>query len=233
MTAEEALAQINSEVGKLFAALGPVAEGFARVAGMSGRIVREDLIDVRGVISDVLGDHPDFVAGCGVVPTPHLLDDSPYWMEWFWSVPDREPEALRVNLEPLAPDFFDYTTADWFVTPMRTRQRHIAGPYVDYVCTNEYATTLAVPVEVSGEFVGIAALDVTISGWERRILPVLHAIGEPVTLTNSAGRVVASTSPLRSPGQRLDLRGDAVLGSTSFGWHLLTDANALAPQLAP
>ena len=222
MTGERELARISSEVGKLFAALQPVAEGFGRIAGISGRIVREDLVDVRGAISDVLGAYPDFVAGCGVIPIQGLLDDSPYWMEWFWSVPDREPEALRVNLEPLAPDFFDYTTADWFVTPERTRKRHIAGPYVDYVCTNEYATTLALPVEVRGEFVGIVALDVTVSGWERRILPVLRAIGAPVTLANASGRVIASTSPGRSPGGRLDAAANARgMGTTSFGWQLI------------
>jgi hypothetical protein len=224
VSAAEALGQINAGVEKLFAALGPVAAGFGRVAGISGRIVREDLVDVRGAISDVLAEHAGMVAGCGVIPSPNLLEDAPYWMEWFWAVPDREPEALRVNLEPLAPDFFDYTTADWFVTPERTRQRHIAGPYVDYVCTNEYATTLAVPVEARGEFVGIAALDVTVSSWERRILPALRSVGEPVTLTTSSGRVIASTSVLVTPGQRLDLDGAETAGSTAFGWQLVRDA---------
>jgi hypothetical protein len=231
VTPEEALAQVGSEVGRLFAGLGPVATGFARVAGIGGRIVREDLVDVRGEISDVLAGHPGFVAGCGVVPALGLLDDAPYWMEWYWSVPGRDPEALRVNLEPLAPDFFDYTTADWFVTPMTTRRRHIAGPYVDYVCTNEYATTLAVPVEARGELVGIVALDVTISAWERRILPLLGALGEPVTLANASGRVIVSTSAERMPGERIELvGGDALLGTTAFGWQLVSEALLLATR---
>lgn len=231
MTAERALAEINAEVEQLFSALASVAAGFARVAGISDRVVREDLLDVRGAIADVLTEHVGFVAGCGIIPAPDLLVDAPYWMEWFWSVPDREPEALRVNLEPLAPDFFDYRTADWFVTPLRTGQRHIAGPYVDYICTNEYATTLAVPVEASGKFVGIAALDVTVSGWERRILPILTGIREAVTLTNSSGRVIISTSPEVSPGHRLDLRGGAtVVGSTTCGWKLVRDADVAATR---
>jgi hypothetical protein len=231
VTAEQALAQIDGEVAQLFTALGPVAAGFGRVASLAGPIVRDDLLDVRGAISDVLGAHPSFVAGCGVVPAPDLLADAPYWMEWFWSVPDRDPEALRVNLEPAAPDFFDYTTADWFVTPQRTGQRHIAGPYVDYVCTNEYATTLALPVQARGEFVGIVALDVTVSGWERRILPALRAIGDPVTLTNASGRVIASTSALRSPGRRIDASdGARLIGSTAVGWRLLREEPAGTPH---
>jgi hypothetical protein len=226
VTVEQALGRIDEEVSRLFAALKPVAAGFGRVASLAGPIVRDDLLDVRGAISDVLRAHAGFVAGCGVVPAPNLLADAPYWMEWFWSVPDRDPEALRVNLEPVAPDFFDYTTADWFVTPQRTRHRHIAGPYVDYVCTNEYATTLALPVEARGEFVGIVALDVTVSGWERRILPGLRAIDEPVTLTNASGRVIASTSALRSPGRRIGANDDAQeIGSTEVGWRLLRDTS--------
>lgn len=225
MTAEKALAHIDGEVAKLFAALKPLAAGFARIAAISGPIVREDLLDVRGAIADVLGSNPGLVGGCGVVPAPNLLADAPYWMEWFWPVPDREPEALRVNLEPLAPDFFDYTTADWFVTPQRTRERHIAGPYVDYVCTNEYATTLALPVEVRGEFVGIVALDVTVTGWEPRILPALRSIGEPVTLTNATGRVIASTSARRSPGRRIESVDADLLGSTAVGWRLVRDSD--------
>ena len=227
MTPEQVLAQIDGEVARLFAALGPVAAGFGRVASLSGPIVRDDLLDVRGAISDVLRAHPEFVAGCGVVPAPDLLEDAPYWMEWFWSVPNRDPEALRVNLEPMAPDFFDYTTADWFVTPERTGKRHIAGPFVDYVCTNEYATTLALPVEALGRFVGIVALDVTVSGWERRLLPALRRMGEPVTLTNASGRIIASTSALRSPGRRIEATESVeLIGSTSAGWQLVRDAPA-------
>jgi hypothetical protein len=226
VTPEQALAHIDNEVATLFAALRPVAAGFGRIASLSGPIVRDDLLDVRGAISDVLGANSGLVAGCGVVPAHNLLSDAPYWMEWFWSVPDREPEALRVNLEPLAPDFFDYTTADWFVTPQRTRQPHIAGPYVDYVCTNEYATTLALPVDARGDFVGIVALDVTVTGWEPRILPALRSIGAPVTLTNATGRVIASTSSRRSPGQRIEAKNDAdLLGATAVGWRLVRDTD--------
>jgi hypothetical protein len=228
MSVESAIAEIGSEVEALFEALRPVADGFARVAGLGGVLVREDLLDVRGAISDVFAAHAGFIAGCGVIPIPHLLGDAPYWMEWFFSVQGREPEALRVNLEPNAPDFFDYTAADWFVTPLRERQRHVAGPYVDYVCTNEYATTLALPVDVRGEFVGIAALDVTVTGWESRILPLLRGIAEPMTLTNARGRVIATTSAFLSPGQRVDLSGGVdIAGSTDFGWQLVEDATIL------
>lgn len=228
--ARDALARIGDEVDALFGALAPLADEFAGIASASGQLpgpglrplTREGLADLRGTIADILATHRGFAAGCGVIPAAGLLEDAQYWMEWWWTSAGREPEPLRVNLEPLAPDFFDYTTADWFVTPEHTLARHIAGPYVDYVCTNEYATTLALPVVVDDAFVGIAALDVTVAAWEERFVPLLRTVPGTATLTNTGGRVIASSSPAVVPGQRLDLADrDAVLGSTAFGWHLV------------
>jgi hypothetical protein len=68
---------------------------------------------------------------------------------------------------------------------------------------------------------------VTVSGWERRILPALRSIGDPVTLTNASGRVIASTSALRSPGRRIDASdGARLIGSTAVGWRLLREEPA-------
>jgi hypothetical protein len=50
-------------------------------------------------------------------------------------------KALRVNLDPAAPDFYDYTTADWYATTLRTLEPRMSGPYVDYACTSQYAVT--------------------------------------------------------------------------------------------
>ena len=147
-----------------------------------------------------------------------------YWMEWWWAVPDHDPEALRANLEPSAPDFFDYTTADWYVTPERTGKRHVAGPYVDYVCTNEYAMTLAQPVRAGTRFVGVAALDVSVAGFETRVLPALRTLGAAATLVNGSGRVIASTSPEAWPGQRASESAGRVIGDAStYGWRILAD----------
>lgn len=214
----DALAAITTNLDELFAKLGPVAAGFARVAGLS-QPGREDLIDFRGEIADVIAT-PGLISGAGVIVAPDLLTNAQYWMEWWWAVPDRDPETLRVNLEPSAPDFFDYTTADWYVTPERTGKRHIAGPYVDYVCSNEYAMTFAQPVRAGGKFVGVAALDVTVAGFEALALPALEALGEPATLVNGSGRVITSTSSDVWPGQRLADQ-DAAGEASPFGWRIV------------
>lgn len=217
--ARDALAGVTAELDSLFAMLGPVATGFARIAGLNAP-ASEDLIDLRGAISDVI-QTPGLVGGAGVIVAPGLLANAEYWMEWWWAVPDREPETLRANLEPSAPDFFDYATADWYATPESTGARHVAGPYVDYVCTNEYAMTLAQPVRAVGRFVGVAALDVSVSGFETLVLPALRSLESPATLTNATGRVIASTAERVWPGQRIAPAAGSPIGHPSpFGWQL-------------
>lgn len=222
--AHVALDAITSEFEQLYRLLAPVVSGFARVAGHA-QPVHEDLIDFRGAISDVIaGD--ELVGGAGVIVAPGVLADSQYWMEWWWRVPEHDPEALRVSLEPSAPDFFDYTTADWYVTPEHTGARHIAGPYVDYVCTNEYAVTLAQPVRATDRFVGVAALDVRVSGLEKFVLPLLTVLPGSATLVNGAGRVIVSTSPSVWPGQRVSaLAGEPATDASVFGWRIFGDAD--------
>ena len=115
-----------------------------------------------------------------------------------------------------APDFFDYTTAEWFMTPSQTAARHVAGPYVDYACTNEYALTAVVPVHLDGRLVGLAAADVPVARLERQVLPALQALAQPMALVNSAGRVVAAASPHLFPGLLLP-RGEHCVTLTDGG----------------
>ncbi|TAM68214.1 MAG: hypothetical protein EPN48_12105 [Microbacteriaceae bacterium] len=220
----DALTRITVQLESLFALLGPVASGFARVAGLE-QPLRADLIDLRGAIADVV-QSPGPVLGAGVIVTPGILADARHWMEWWWAVPHRDPEALRVNLEPTAPDFFDYTSAEWYAIPERTGNRHVAGPYVDYVCRTEYAFTLAQPVRVSGSFVGVAALDISASRFERHVLPALSSLPSAATLVNAAGRVIASTSPHVWPGQRVPASaGERHCEGSVFGWQIFGAAD--------
>jgi hypothetical protein len=216
--ASAVLGQITTKLESLFALLGPVVSGFERMAALE-QPAREDMIDLRGAIADVIAG-PGLVNGSGVIVAPGLLSDAPYWMEWWWATP-KEPEALRLNLEPSAPDFFDYTTAEWYAMPEHTGARHIAGPYVDYACRNDYALTLAQPVGVAGRFVGVAALDITASSLEYWVLPMLASLAGTTTLVNAAGRVIVSTSAAIWPGQRVATSTGEPLGEPSrFGWQL-------------
>ena len=107
-------------------------------------------------------------------------------------------------------EHIDYSELEWFRVPMETGRGHVAGPYVDYLCSDEYTITIAAPVHIDGDFVGVAGLDLLIDSVERQLLPKLAELGDKVTLVNSVGRVVISTDPRHATG-------DAVRGGTLAG----------------
>lgn len=217
----EVLRRITGEFVQIFTSLEPLAASFVDVVAGPVSDHPETLTTVREVAFDVLERHQGLVAGAGVVAAPDTMPGSRYWLQWWWTRTSGEPEALRVNLDPAAPDFFDYTGADWYQTPMRTSARHVAGPYVDYACTNEYALTVVLPVSIDGQVAGVAAADVLVSSLERRLLPALLTLSRPAVLLNSGGRVIASSSPEFASGMRVPLPAAAPERRPPIDWHLL------------
>ena len=208
------LATVAEEFDRIYAELVPIGARFATLTDRYDRITREQLATLRPMLFAMLATHRELVAGTGVFTVPGLLADADHWLEWWWTRPSGSPEALRVNLDPAAPDFFDYTTADWYATPLATSQRHVAGPYVDYACTNQYALTVALPIGARRGLVGIAAADVLITRLEERVLPTLRNLQHPAVLVNSRGRVVVSSSPDYAPGELL-VDGSVPAGATA------------------
>jgi hypothetical protein len=194
------LAHVAREFGEVFDSLEAIRTHFAALAGGPEPVVREGLAVLRPEIFDLLNRHRRLVVGAGVVTAAGLLADAEHWLEWWWSPSSGTPVRLRVNLDPAAPDFFDCAAADWFAVPRRTAAPYVAGPHVDYACTNEYALTLALPVMVSGAFAGVAAADVPVSRLEESVLPHLVALSPSSVLVNGDGRVVASAAPDYAPG---------------------------------
>ncbi|RCG33035.1 hypothetical protein DQ384_00870 [Sphaerisporangium album] len=167
------------------------AECVAR-ARLRGRDpVRADLAALRPLLSGHLGA---LIAGIGFIAAPALLADAPWYLEWWQDRPGGAPVQLLRDLDPASSAFYDYTHWDWFAGPRSGAERTVCGPYVDYLCTDEYGLTLAVPVLVNGAFVGVAAADVLVRSLEGTLAPVLRGIGAPALLVNASGRVVASTT---------------------------------------
>jgi DNA-binding FadR family transcriptional regulator len=193
------LEDVAEELEGVFAGLEELGARFAELAAGGAR--REDLSPLRAPILALIEAHAGLVTGAGVITAPGLLADAPYWLEWWWTGARAGPEALRVNLDPAAPDFYDYTAADWYAAPRRTGGPSLSGPYVDHACTNEYAVTLGVPCGACG----VAAADVLVVNLERRVGPALAALDRPVALTNAAGRVIAANTASVVPGERVDV----------------------------
>ena len=200
-----AVSDLDGELLAVFDALDGLAGQLGGLVAEHGdaRLRRSDLAVLRPRIGALLTEHRGTIVGAGVITRPDLLQDAPRWLEWWWTRQGAAPELLRVNLDPAAPDFYDYTGADWFELPRASGRRQIAGPFVDHACTGEYSITLTVPVLRDEEFLGVAAADILVSSIERRVLPRLVDLEQQLVLATGEGRVVVSTDPDWLPGMVL------------------------------
>lgn len=209
MTGPSAIGEWNSladDLDMVFEHLQALADAFAAsVRDASDAYGKQDVAELRPRIVEGLERFRDIAVGSGIVPVRGLLSDAEYWLEWWWRRSGGEPAALRVNLDPAAPDFFDYTTDEWFAHPLQTADRYVAGPYVDHACTNENTFTLAVPVFDGGRPLGVVAMDVPSVHIERRIMPALCGVARTAVLASRDGRVIASSDASRVAGSLMDL----------------------------
>lgn len=142
------------------------------------------------------------VLGAGYVAAPDALTDRTLYLAW-WQGDDQQ--LLGESEAPASGAPFDYTRREWFRVPAETRRRHVTGPYVDYVCTDEYVVTCTVPVLADGRMVGVAGADVLVETLEELLLRPLSQAG--ATLVGEHGRVVVSADHRIAPGTVLDPTG--------------------------
>ncbi|MFJ6939585.1 cache domain-containing protein [Streptomyces sp. NPDC101132] len=201
----EAVARTADEAAHLLAAASAPAPG-SRGPGSSGPggrgPVTADLAALRPALHRRLGEER-LVSGIGFVAAPGLLADVPAWLEWWQSAPEGAVRPLLLDLDPGTSAYSDYTHWDWYALPRDTGARTVAGPYVDYLCSEEYSLTLAAPVRVAGRFAGVAAADVYLRHFEAEVMPLLQGLPYRASLVNARGRVAASTDPRHLAGSLL------------------------------
>ncbi|WP_182904732.1 cache domain-containing protein [Microbispora sp. H13382] len=205
--AAAAVARVREAAEGVFEALREVrdaAVACVRPAGGARRPVAADLAALRpllwarlrgGALPAHLPAHVTaLIAGIGFIAAPGLLADAPWYLEWWQENPSGAPVRLLRNMDPASSAFYDYTHWDWYAGPSSGAERTVCGPYVDYLCTDEYSLTLSVPVVAGGSFAGVAAADVFVRRFEGAVLPALREIPGPAFLVNAEGRVVASNT---------------------------------------
>ncbi|MCW2288880.1 hypothetical protein EDF60_0187 [Leucobacter luti] len=121
----------------------------------------------------------------------------------------------------------DLVRLEWYRVPEATGERHVAGPFVDYLCSNEITITSALPVVLGTEFVGVICADVLVSSLERALLPNLAG---GVTLLNANGRVIVSSHPGWETGDRHP--GAEALGTDPSTATLAADEGSATPGSA-
>ncbi len=163
--------------------------------------------------------------GAGYVATPGFLADAGWHLAWWlghantFGVGSADPSVRRLEAEedPASENFRDYTTLEWWRVPAATGARHITGPYVDYLCTDDYTLTLTTPARYGDTMLGMVGADLYVNDIERTLLPHVRAVGGPATVVNASGRVVVSTDPHRPTGSLLRTDAPAIAcGDTSL-----------------
>ena len=195
-TVEQVLAdRVSGLLQEVFAGLERLRATAERVLSAGDRD-RASLKPLRQGAADLLGRPDRLVAGAGYVAEPGFLSDAVHWLQW-WTAGEHGPQSLDLPLDGGPGGALDYVRQPWLTGPRASGRRQIAGPYVDYVCSDEYVLTLSVPVVVGGAFAGIVGADVPVSRLEPHVLE-LHALGRPAALVNASGRVVVGAGGLVS-----------------------------------
>jgi hypothetical protein len=143
------------------------------------------------------------LTGAGFVATPGVLDDAEWHLAWWLGGTGRPLRRLATIDDPAHDQFRDYTALEWWRVPTTTGGRHLTGPYVDYLCTDDYTVTITTPVRVGDAIVGVVGADALVDRLERTLLPAMRTGVTPATLVNGSGRVVTSTDARREPGSIL------------------------------
>ncbi|MDX2646406.1 cache domain-containing protein [Streptomyces sp. PA03-1a] len=198
--------RVRGTLEDVFAAVAQVAERTTAIAAVraAGRApTTADLAALRPLLHERLRRRHDLISGIGFIAEPGLLGDVPAWLEWWQNHGEDGLRPLLPDLDPGTSAYSDYTHWDWFALPRATGERAVAGPYVDYLCSDEYSLTLSVPVQHGGRFLGVAAADVYLRHFEAAVLPLLRRLSAPAALVNARGRVAASTDPRHLAGSLL------------------------------
>ncbi|NLA65744.1 MAG: hypothetical protein GX862_07440 [Leucobacter sp.] len=114
----------------------------------------------------------------------------------------------------------DLQRLEWYRVPAETLERHVAGPFVDYLCSNESTLTASLPVILNNTFAGVMCADVLIASLEDVLLPLLTQF-QSAAIVNASGRVVVSTDPAYDTGDRY-AGGGEVTRSSRYPFALVT-----------
>ena len=191
MAGDEVVEQVSALVEGVFERLKPVLVATESLLADRPAVRARDLDRLRPFAVGALGG---LVVGAGYICAPHTLADQLLGFQWWTANQDAAPSQLFISLDPASADFLDYTRQSWFTVPRDTGRRHITGPYVDYLCTDEYTLTFTIPVRRDGRFAGVVGADVYVRAVERVLRPRLRPLGGRAALVNAQGRVIVSNS---------------------------------------
>lgn len=186
--------EIEDYFGRVVAELDQLRDGLADVCARE-RLAAADLVEAAYPLTgEMLSRLPLF--GGGFVAAPGFLADHHLYLAWWQG---EEQQLLAQSTVSGSGDPLDYSRFEWFRTPLETGRAHVTGPFVDYVCSDEYMLTTTAPVHVGDTMVGVVGADTLLDTFESLMIDAVRAAG--VTVVNQAHRVVLSADPRVPPGR--------------------------------
>lgn len=194
-SAERAAAELDATIAGIEHRLADwAAAAGAALAAMSGKVTGTAVDKlIRPVVEELVQLPGGYAAGAGFIANAGLLGPERSYIAW-WQGPDLEHVDALANFSPNS--ISRYVKAEWFRIPVETGRAHVTGPYVDFLCTDEYVLTFTHPVftRPDAPVAGIVGIDVTVQRLERGAMPALRRIGGRATLANADGRAVVSAA---------------------------------------
>lgn len=223
--ANRVLDHVRTVQGELALLSKKTTELIGEVRRRGGVVNRSDLTRLNGHLKETLRSTNASMDGIGVATVPGYLEDCRYWLEWWRSEPRGDVEFVVHSLNPTQDAFYDYPTRPWFARSLDEQRTIITGPYVDAGGTDAYTVTVATPIEVGGETIGVAGADVVPTRFESYLFDFERGDdASMLLLANSDGRVIVSASSAHPPGTLLP-------ASESENWARVTvDHGAPAEQ---
>ncbi len=191
--AADLVGRVDALAAELWEEIDALARLVERAFG-DGPPRRSDL-PIEERCTGLIGRSGGRIAGAGFVAAPGALADAVYWLEWWLGDAEGGHRRLQAELDPHALGFRDYTELPWYAVPAQTGDRHVTGPYVDYVCTDQHTLTFTRPVRRGTAFVGVVGADVLATRLDTELADALAAAPAPTVLVNRTGRVVVASEP--------------------------------------
>ena len=148
----------------------------------------------------------DRFAGAGIVsvhPAVTTRSRSLLWWVTHQENGQRNPSPLDADLTELGTYQDGLEDIEWYRVPATTGLRHMTGPFVDYMCTDQFAFTFTMPLMIEREFYGVAGIDMSVRSLEVDVESQMQRLSEDAILLANDDLIAISLDPRFATGSRL------------------------------
>lgn len=218
----------SSAFETVFSELRAISSQLTEVAADSwattGKLTEEIVQQMRPYLVRALQRLDGHAFSLGIILDENIIAGTSYSLSWLERAADGTIQNDSNIRYPWRGNFYEYSNADWMSLPRSSREPVIVGPYVDF---DKYLLTLAVPVIVSGQFIGVAAADLRLDDFERLVAIPLSQCEKDCLIVNSEGRVVVSNTTTHPVGSISDMYDAEASDIAHYGWQVLVLSSPL------